>query len=186
MGHPKSHPAHCVVWTDPSADLPDALARVLLARGLDPVHTRSPHNALAEVCLAEHAGRRAVLILADAPDPERVLAAAERFAPGAVVWIYQPGANPPLRPIVQITGPASVRTAQADRDESRNGHHEEPKSPPPPPEPMRPVRETTLKPVPAPADPIRTDRPLSARDILDDDELEMLLAGEKAMEDDPR
>lgn len=185
MGHPKSHPAHCVVWTEPSADLPDALARVLRVRGLDPVHTRSPHQALAELCLAEHTGRRAVLILSDAPDPERVLAAAERFAPGAVVWIYQPGANPPLRPIVQMAEPPPPSGPQPppDRAETRNGWHEEPKAPP---EPMRPVRETTLKPVPAPADPIRTDRPLSARDILDDDELEMLLAGEKAMEDDPR
>lgn len=174
--------------------MPDALGRVLRARSVDPVHARSAHAAMAELCVAQHAGRRAALILADPPDPARLLAAAERFAPGAVVWIYRPGANPPLRPFVHTADPRPAEerpTRPEGRTNGVNTRHGRrqpgPESTPePPPPPMRPVRENTLKPAHPPADPTRTDRPLSARDILDDDELHMLLAGGPAKEDDPR
>ncbi len=51
---------------------------------------------------------------------------------------------------------------------------------------MRLVRENGLKPDRGPADPTRRERAVSARDILDDAELEMLLAGERPMEERPR
>lgn len=43
-----------------------------------------------------------------------------------------------------------------------------------------------LKPVAPAADPTVRGLPISARDILEDAELEMLLAGEKGMEETPR
>lgn len=149
------------------------LERVLHARGLVPVRAESPHAALAELCLAQRAGSKAALIVCGVREVARLVAAVERFAPGAVVWVYEDGANPPLRPLVltlkapapQDTPPARPTTAKKD--------------------PRFPalVRENGLKHAPGPVDAVRQGPPKSARDVLDDDELEMLLAGEKAMED---
>lgn len=184
-----------MVWTDPGVAIPPELIRVLDARGLPPIHADSPHTALSELCLAERVGVRVALIISGPADPARLVAAAERFAPSGVIWIFQPGANPPLRPFVLSVRarPAAARPAPvqqtarpvetaaksgdlpADRT-PRNGSAS----------PIRLVRENGLKPDSPQADPIRKDRPISARDILDDAELEMLLAGERAMEDEPR
>lgn len=191
-----------MVWTEPGGAIPPDLARVLDKRGLPPVHAGSPHAALAELCLAERAGVRVALIVCDVPDPARLLAAAERFAPAAVVWNFQPGANPPLRPFVlpadrprperaspQNGVPAEPGPTPAKAAESPARPAESPPDRAPGREgapAIRLVRENGLKPDSPQADAIRKERPVSARDILDDAELEMLLAGERAMEDDAR
>ena len=188
-----------MVWTEPGGAIPPELSRVLAARGLPPAHADSPHAALSELCLAERAGVRVALIVSDVSDTARLIAAAERFAPSAVVWIFQPGANPPLRPFVLPDEPD--RPARAPAAPSRAAGKPRPGVEPKPQPaespadrtprngstpPIRLVRENGLKPDSPQADAIRKDRPVSARDILDDAELEMLLAGERAMEDDPR
>ncbi len=164
-----------MVWTERSGVVPVRLEGVLHARGLIPVRVDSPHAALAELCLAQRAGSKAVLIVCGVREVARLVAAVERFAPGAVVWVYEEGANPPLRPLV-LTPKAPVPT--------------DARTPPARPENGRPgarfpalVRENGLKHPPGPVDAVRREPPKSARDVLDDDELEMLLAGEKAMED---
>lgn len=197
-----------MVWTDPGGAIAPKLVEVLSARGLPPVHANSTHAALAELCLAERAGVRAALILSTPADASRLLAAVERFAPSAVVWTFQSGANPPLRPFVlrpKAAGPAPARTAPvappeppaeaqpivadvkpmprpATNGHAANGHPVGPV----PVEPIRLVRENGLSPdTPAP-EPARKNRPVSSRDVLNDAELEMLLAGERATEDDRR
>ena len=158
-----------------------ALEAVLVRRGLSPLVVRSGHAALAELCVAQGAGERAALILCGVEGSERVLAAVERFAPRSVVWVYDEGANPPLRPVVEKkkTVPAeapSVPARDVPAASTRNGV-----------EPLlRIVRENGLKPDKGPVDAPERARAVSARDILDDAELEMLLAGERPREDGPR
>lgn len=192
VGEQNGHPARCVVWTPAGTSVPTDLAGVLERRGLQPVHAPSPHLALAEICRSERAKVRSALILVGIEDPARVLAAVERFAPSAVVWLFAPGANPPLRPVVSSLRPqisAKARDQQspvpAETLEAaltpRNGAVQTNGAKP----------DNGLKLVTPPADPIRqgppvVSRTVSARDILDDAELEMLLAGEKAMEDRSR
>lgn len=212
-----SHPARCVVWTDASARIAPSLARVLSSRGLEPTHAASAHTALAELCLDQRAGRRPVLILDSVPDAARLLAAVERFAPDAVVWIFEPGANPPLRPVVLSNArqaqaserskveikptarptPRPTRKPAASAD-ARNGTHTPAHTPPPlrlarDPEPTTPAHAPAVPPAseqppvaPAPPPAAARREPISARDVLDDAELEMLLAGERAMEDKRR
>lgn len=179
VGNSHCHPARCVVWTEPGAPLPPDLDRVLRKRGMPPAHAPSPHLALAEVCLAQRSGLRSALILAGVGDPARVLAAVERFAPLAVVWTFEAGANPPLRPFVPPNAPNG-----RERDTPPPALVEGERRPTP-----APVPRTELKlgvPPPDPGKGKAPSRTISARDVLDDDELEMLLAGEKAMEDRSR
>lgn len=208
-----SHPARCVVWTDASARIAPSLARVLSSRGLEPTHAASAHTALAELCLDQRAGRRPVLILDGVHDPARLLAGVERFAPDAVVWIFEPGANPPLRPVV-LPNARQAKPVERSKVEIKptqkptpkpaapaavcNGTHTPAQAPPPlrlarDPGPTvtahDPAPETRPAPPPtppAPPPPAARREPISARDVLDDAELEMLLAGERAMEDKRR
>lgn len=192
VGEQNGHPARCVVWTSAGTTVPTDLADVLERRGLHPVHAPSPHLALAEICRSERAKVRSALILVGIEDPARVLAAVERFAPSAVVWLFAPGANPPLRPVVSSLRPEipakardQVAPAHAENLEAaltpRNGAvHSNGAKP-----------DNGLKLASPPVDAIRqgppvVSRTVSARDILNDAELEMLLAGEKAMEDRSR
>lgn len=177
----QGHPARCVVWVGGPGGVASALEAVLVRRGLSPLVVRSGHLALAELCVAQGAGERAALILCGVEGSERVLAAVERFAPLAVVWVYDEGANPPLRPVVEKkkTVPAeapSVPARDVPAASARKGV-----------DPLlRIVRENGLKPDRGPADAPERARAVSARDILDDAELEMLLAGERPREDGPR
>lgn len=161
--------------------MPPVLEAVLVRRGLAPLGVGSGHAALAELCVAQRAGERAALILCGVEGSERVLAAAERFAPRSVVWVYDEGANPPLHPVVErkktvpVESP-SVPARDVPAVPPRNGV-----------DPLlRIVRENGLKPDRGPADAPERARAVSARDILDDAELEMLLAGERPREDGPR
>lgn len=204
----------CVVWTAPGAAVPADLGRVLRARGLSPKHAESGFTAFAEVCVAERSGDadergvRSLLILAGVEDEHRVLAGLERFAPSARVWVFEPGANPPLR--ANVVSPVSVRAGKPDQThpeltgedleavtrrprvagsvdasaQERPATVAELK--------LTPTPEPTPEPQPEPApkharrdvtqEPKPNGRPappVSARDVLDDAELEMLLSGER-------
>lgn len=172
VGEKSRHPARCVVWTAAGRPVPPSLAGALGARGVSIVHAGNAHTAMAELCLAQRAGERAGLILCGPVDAGRVLDAAERFAPRAVVWVYEEGANPPLRPLVQRARPEPEPAPQAPAPgpvAGRNGAGV-----------LRLVREAGLKASNGRAD---ASEAVTARDVLDDAELEMLLAGERAMED---
>lgn len=176
------HPARCVVWAAGPGGVPSALEGVLVKRGLTPVGVRSGYGALAELCLAERAGVRSALILCGVGEADRVLAAVERFAPSAVVWVFEAGANPPLRAIVVKKEEKAVPAkAAAPRTNGAAGASRGETDPL-----MRLVRENGLKNGRPPADRVVRERAVSARDILDDAELEMLLAGERPMEEHPR
>lgn len=176
------HPARCVVWVDGPGGVPSALERVLVSRGLQPVQVRSGHGALAELCLTERAGVRSALILCGVGEADRVLAGVERFAPSAVVWVFEAGANPPLRAVVgrkkEKVEPAKAATQRENAASEVNRNGVDPL--------MRLVRENGLKSGRPAADPVMRERAVSARDILDDAELEMLLAGERPMEEHRR
>jgi hypothetical protein len=179
------HPARCVVWVDGPGGVPSALERVLVSRGMEPVRVGSGHGALAELCVAERAGSRSALILCGVGEADRVLGAVERFAPSAVVWVFEAGANPPLRALVvqavkkeEKAEPARGAAERTNGAAGASGVETDPL--------MRLVRENGLKNDRPAADPVRRERAVSARDILDDAELEMLLAGERPMEEHPR
>lgn len=168
--------------------MPSALEAVLVKRGLTPVRVGSGHGALAELCMAERAGVRSALILCGVGEADRVLAGVERFAPSAVVWVFDAGANPPLRALVvrkeEKVGPAKSPERTNGTAGSPVGGSGASRGNTDPL--MRLVRENGLKNgVPA-ADRVVRERAVSARDILDDAELEMLLAGERPMEEHRR
>jgi len=204
----------CVVWTGPGVRMPHELLRVLTDRGLAPVQADSGFAALAELCVAERAGDadrtgpRSLLVLAGVEDPERVLAAIERFAPSARVWVYEPGASPPLRAHAVPGVPARpknpgltradvdaamrkpragaklVRDVESDAAHRPSAVAELKLAPAPDPGPTtgHGRRDTVEEPKPNGTPP----QPVSARDVLDDAELEMLLSGERPGEDQRR
>jgi hypothetical protein len=100
--------ACCVLWhargRTPSAELLGALSR----RRCTVRAVQSGFGAIAELCLLERAlttsSRHAVLLLVEPEmleDRAMVLAAMRRYAPGSLAWIYEPGANNPLRALVE-------------------------------------------------------------------------------------
>lgn len=102
-GAPPDAPrARCVVLHPEGRPPREGLLAALGRHGLDVVVSSSPHLAFAEVCRAGVRGQavRRVLLLTE---PERMVGtdrlalALERYCPGAVCWVYQPGANPPVR-----------------------------------------------------------------------------------------
>ena len=84
----------------PPAELLGALAR----RGMTVRAVQSSFAALAELCMLDAASRQAILLLVEPdslPEPQDVLEAARRYTPGAVLWVYEQGANKPLRELVE-------------------------------------------------------------------------------------
>lgn len=122
--------------------------------------TDSRHEALSIACVAHRKHRALVVVLDRAPEiiqRDRALEAIERFAPGALIWVYDESANPPLRAFVEQPKP-----------EPKARVHQEP-APSPRPKPRRTappgLRLTGSD----------RDEPVSSADILDQDELDALL-----------
>lgn len=148
------------------------------------IECNNPHEAFARVCNDAREGRKTILVL-DGDEPrsmgDRLIAAMERFTPAAVCWNHLPGANPPIVPIV---GP--LESAIGAASSGARIEHEEPVAPEPAPEstPQATVTPTPkLKltdPVPSPA----RRSPMNAKDVLDADELDALLAQEMPKRDD--
>ncbi|MEM9372596.1 MAG: hypothetical protein AAGA55_03050 [Planctomycetota bacterium] len=155
-------------------------------------------------------GPRSLLIKADAPEPGRVLSAMERFAPSARVWIYEPGSNPPLRS--HVLSPMVVDADKSGRTVPHQPHG--PDEPVPSAGTTAPVSPPAERPCavgPASVAELKLTAPersesqrppaghgrdagsesgraqtVTSRDVLDDEELEMLLAGERGREESRR
>lgn len=166
----------CIVWHPGDRPPTPALLRALRNKGMTLIDADDPHTAFASVRVAARVARRAILVLDTREalhDCDRVLGALERFAPAVICWAYVPGANPPLVPLVQPKkgiSPPPPRTAGVSaaplRLVGRPQNSESPESDDLRPEPVKPTG------VPRPI------QPLNARDVLDPDELDALLASE--------
>lgn len=158
----------CILWHPPAQAPSASLIRALSSRGLCVMPTASPHTALAGACRCAKTAERVVLVL-DSRDElsqlERVCSAIDRFAPSVICWVHHPGANPPMVPLVRHAEPRAQTPAPSVQCVQR---------------PLRLVGEPQ---VPGEEDQkpkqsaIKTTS-ISARDVLDADELDALLAGE--------
>jgi len=155
-----------VVLSSPGASPDAALLGALDRHGLRARPVASAHGAMAELCRPADRGSKRVLLIADegARTPaERVLRASKRYAPETTCWIYQPGANPPLRALVEEEGAAVA-----------------PAEPPARPDPV-PTGSPMLRliaadePMPATNGLGEEEEPTTER-VLSTDELTMLLA----------
>jgi hypothetical protein len=96
--------ARCVLWHGAGADL-GALESRLRQRGVSVAHAGSSYAALAELCAAGAPHGTAVsLVMVDPASLGRaaqVVRAAARYAPAAVVWAFEGGPKPQLRPVTE-------------------------------------------------------------------------------------
>ena len=159
----------CILW-HASTDSPSAsLIRVLARRGFSVIETTSGHTAFAAACRCLESARRVVLVLdgrEQLHQVDRVLDAIERFAPSLICWEHRSGANPPMVPIVRNRSvieesPTSPSTT-TNRPSGQRGQRS-----------LRLVGKEDLGASDAPK-----HGPINARDVLDADELDALLAGE--------
>ncbi len=112
----------CVVWHQSGAQSAASLVRALSSRGLRVETSGSAHEVLAIGCAEQQRadeGRGGVIVVLDGGGREldeqsRVLSAMERFCPLARVWVYEEGANPPLRGFVDKT--KKVATSGPERE----------------------------------------------------------------------
>lgn len=161
----------CVVWHPSDRAPAPELLKALSNKGMTLIDADDPHLAFSAACKVANTARRVVLVLdgrESLPNVDAIVGALPRFSPRVLCWAHVPGANPPLVPLVQppkAAGPkpglpiqpakAPSPPAAASCDESK----------------LRLVRDAE----PAASKP---RQPLSARDVLDADELDALLAGE--------
>ncbi len=120
-----------VVWASRAFEEPKGLLHALAKGGLAVVEVAGPFAALAELCRLERVRSEhqrsgapivppAALVLVF---PERLddalglIEAAERYVPAVKCWMFGPGANPRLRPIVQ---------EDRDTEFGRRGHAVQP------------------------------------------------------------
>lgn len=101
----------CVVWHRGNG-IAQALRTALESRGMVVETSGSGHEVLAMGCAAQQrmepdqglAGRGLIVVLdgggGDLDDQARVLEAMERFSPAVLMWVYEEGANPPMRGLV--------------------------------------------------------------------------------------
>jgi len=151
-----------VVLRPGAAPRSEPLVRALERRAMRVSTTDSRHEALAVACVA-HRSREPLALVLDRADElkdlDRTLESIERFAPGALVWVFDESANPPLRAFVPPTSGAD-RTPE---------HEQSPIAPSARPKPGASatpnLRLTGAEP----------DEPISSADILDQDELDALL-----------
>jgi len=102
-----------VVWHPAGVGAPDALMMALVSRQLRVETSGSGHEVLAMGCVEQQRGGAGLIVVLDGRGGElaeqsRVLEAMERFCPSALVWVYEDGANPPLRGFVEKSKAAGV------------------------------------------------------------------------------
>ena len=162
----------CIVWHPASREPSPELLRALSKKGMILIDATDAHTAFAAADRVSKTARRTVVVL-DTQDElleaDRVIGSLERFTPSVLCWGFEPGANPPLVPIVQ-PAPADAQppkpTASGQALSSA-------------PAPLRLVgqdQEAAPAPKAIPTPP--PGRALTASDVLDAEELDALLAGE--------
>ncbi len=144
-----------MVWRPLGSPRSDALIGALSKRDFRVQTTDSRHEALAIAAVAHRKHEALVLVMDRAPEiarRDRTLEAIERFAPGALLWVYDESANPPLRAFVEHQTKPAPRAPSVQTPPPRRG------APPG-------LRLTGSD----------RDEPVSSADILDQDELDALL-----------
>lgn len=173
-GHDIADQQVCILWHAPGATPGDALLGALGNKGMKVTLADNEHSVFAAACRCDGITARTVLVLdgrESLAGVDRVLSALGRFAPGVICWVYRDGANPPMIPLVHPSG-----RKQATR---------------PPPVPAKTPARAALRLVgegngtgngsvhsTPEGNGEKRSLPLSARDVLDADELDALLAGE--------
>lgn len=98
----------CIAACAPGASLPTELGGLLADRGVELEHATSPLDALASF-VASDSGRGRILLIVEpgrAAWGDRLARAVERYAPHAIVWAWEAGSKPALRPFVREGAPA--------------------------------------------------------------------------------
>lgn len=165
----------CVVW-HPSDRAPSrTLLRALGNKSMTIIGADDVHAAFAAAQRVSANTKRTIVVLdtrEELHDVDRLLSALERFLPQALCWSHEPGANPPLVPLVQPKMPTPTLGVQATSHKPAPLRLVGQETQPEDPRSSEHHEQTTPSPSPKPA------APLSARDVLDADELDALLAGE--------
>lgn len=168
----------CVVLHARGIGADPSLVRALSRRNMHVVACDDAHESFARVCNDAQGGHSSILVL-DGDDPrslgERLIDAMERFAPRAVCWEHTPGANPPIRPVVGTLGSAIDRAIEPQE--------REPEKADPEPDLVGPAPALRLAPAPEQAPKPTSGGHVSAKDVLNADELDALLAGEMPNKD---
>ncbi len=155
------------------ADADETLVRALSKRNLQVVACDDPHESFARICNDARAGNRSILVFSGDQArgySEQIVGAMERFAPSAVCWNHLPGANPPIQPLV---GPLGGAIEAAMKPEPKPERIPEQKPEASGESVSAPKLRLTASPQGAPK-----QAPMSAKDVLDADELDALLASE--------
>lgn len=156
------------MWHRSGVEASGSLLSALASRGLRVETSGSGHEVLAIGCREQQKGRGLIVVLdgggyggVGLDQQDRVIEGMERFCPSGLVWVYEEGANPPLRGFVGTGGrlravaPAPVA---AERKGNTNGPIDGPV-----------LRLSGLN------GGVKNGSGLTASDILDRDELAALL-----------
>jgi hypothetical protein len=172
----------CIVWHPADRAPAPGLISALRNKGMTIIGADDAHTAFAAAQRVAKSAKRTIIVLDtrdELQDAQRLIASIERFTPTVLCWAHEPGANPPLVPLVQPrktpkpapSVPQVTSTKKPAAPLRLVGHDD-----------TEPTEESTPKavsPMSTPPAPSPTPRaPISARDVLDADELDALLAGE--------
>ena len=150
----------CVVLHAPGTPPPRRLLDALAARAMPAQSTPSAHQTLAALCRARHEQRHPVVLFDRTDAPPRLRQAINRYAPGTLLWTYDPGANPPVQAFVEPE-PAPKREPEPQTE--------------PEPRPQRHAPPATGDAAPRLRLTDDPRRDATAGDILDPEELDALL-----------
>lgn len=174
----------CILWHPADSPPADSLIRALTKRGLSVMPAASIHTVFASACRCSKTAKRAVIVLdgrESLSGVDRVLDGLERFSPAVICWEHQPGANPPMVPVVRavaIEVQSEPKSTESDPVVGRKSAGSK----------LRLVGEDDLKDrkpkVSIPTTPSNGGGTISSMDVLNADELDALLAGE--LGDEPR
>jgi len=168
----------CILWHAPGAEFNRVLIQAMKKRGFAVTCVSSQHAVIAAACSLAKSAKRVVLVL-DSRDElvgvDRVLDALERFSPTTICWEHQPQANPPMVPVVRTVIEQSKPEPDPQQAEQivRSTRDTKPVDLRLVPEP---VSQDANK--PKALKPTGSGGTLRSSDVLNDDELNALLAGE--------
>ncbi len=169
----------CILWHAPGQESGSALICAMKKRGFSATCVSSQHAVMAAACSLAKSAKRVVLVLDGREElvgVDRVLDALERFSPATICWEHDPGANPPMVPVVRIAVEQPIPTQLNEQTgEQKSGSAKD-----------RPAVDLRLVSEPEDQDadkpkaikPIRSTGALRSSDVLNDEELNALLAGE--------